>query len=726
VSVLGAFHSVAERPLFGQAELRRLIDPRSVAVIGASSKAGSFGARTLENIGKGYTGKVYPVNPRYELLADWRCYRSLDELPEAPDCVIVAVPRERVLHELERAAALGVGGAIVYSSGFAEVGTPERIEDQRRIADLARRSRMRVLGPNCAGIANLVSGVGLTFMPKFYEMPMIQGPIGLVSQSGGLGYVVLQALQRGIGFSHYLSAGNSCDVDVCDFVNYLVDEETTRVVICMLEGVRDGHRLIAAAERALRADKPLLVYKLGNSEIARGSAMSHTGTLIGGSAAYRAAFQRTGAVVIDDWEQLLETANFFAKAGTPKARGVGVMSSSGGVAVMAADKAEELEIELPPPAAETTARLSSVIPDFGSNTNPSDITAESVRRNDMYGECIRAFADDPNFSVVVVPMMSAHSPVGPERAEYLCSLSPTFAKPVCVVWLNEWLEGPGSRIYDGCTHIATFRSMTRCLKAVKLWLDHYQRRDELLRPNALGLADRGAAEAARMKLAAAGGRVLSERRSKELLAAYGIPVGKEFLATNAEAAMVAAKMMGFPVVMKADSPDIPHKTEAGVVKLGIGNVDGVRRAYAEIADAAAHVPAARLNGVLVQEMVLGGTEMMVGGRIDAQFGPLVTCGFGGIAVELNADVASALAPVDMARARAMIASLRGYPLLTGFRLLPPLDIEAFAQVVCRVSELVADLADAVAEIDVNPVILGRNWVVAVDALVVCSERPVGQ
>lgn len=717
----GNSHSTAARPLFGQAELRRLIDPRSVAVLGASCKAGSFGTRTLENIGRGYKGKVYPVNPRYDRLAEWQCYPSLDALPEAPDCVIVVVPRERVLPELEKAAAMGVGGAIVYSSGFAEVGRPDGIEDQQRIAELARRSGMRVLGPNCAGIANLVSGLGMTFMPYFCEMPMIRGPIGLVSQSGGLGYVVLQGMQRGIGFSHYLSAGNSCDVDVCDFINYLADEETSRVIICMLEGVRDGDRLIAAAEHALRVDKPLLVYKLGNSEIGRDSAMSHTGTLVGGSAAYNAAFQRTGAIVIDDWEQLLETANFFAKAGRPKARGVGVMSSSGGVAVMAADKAEQLGIELPPPTPETTSRLSSVIPNFGSNTNPSDITAESVKRNDMYGECISAFADDPGFGVVVVPMMSAHAPVGPARAEYLCSMSPMFAKPVCVVWLNEWLEGPGSKIYDGCAHISSFRSMTRCLKAVKMWLDHYQRRDELMWPNDPRMVAGQAAEAVRSKILEMGERVLSERQSKELLAIYDVPIPMESLAANREQAVVAAKKIEFPVVMKADSPDIPHKTEAGVVKLGVRDVEGAQCAYTEISDAVARVPGARLNGVSVQEMVSGGIEMMVGGRIDSQFGPLVTCGFGGIAVELNADVTSALAPVDMRRARAMIASLRGYRLLIGYRRLPPRDIEAFAQIICRVSEFLADLADVIAEVDVNPVILGTNRAVAVDALVVCSD-----
>lgn len=712
---------LGKRDLFGRRELSRLIAPRSVAVVGASATPGSFGLRTLENIiHAGYSGKVFPINPKRDQIMDLPCYSSVEELPEIPDCVIIAVPRDNVEDVVERCAALGVGGAIVNSSGFAEVGIPERIAAQRRLATIAHESGMRVLGPNCVGIANLTHRVGLTFMPKFYEMPMTSGPIGMISQSGALGYTVMQALERGIGFSHYLSPGNSCDVDICDFINYLVEDEATRVIGCMFEGVRDGDRLIEAAKRALAADKPLVIYKTGDSEISRRTALSHTGTLVGAKAAYDAAFKQTGAIVVNDWEDLLETAGFFSKAGHPSTQGIGVMASSGGAAVIAADKAEELGVDLPPPASETVEKLNGYIPEFGSVANPADMTAETLKSLDIYGDCIRAFHDDPSYSAVVVPMMSAHKPATVERARYLCELSGDFSKPMCLVWINEWHQGPGSEVYDACPSIAMFRSMKRCIKTLKLWLDHYARRDQLLRPRSPRVSSAQAADEARAILAQSGASAaLSEGQSKRLLASYGIPVTQEVLVNSVDEAVEAASRIGYPVVLKADSAEILHKTEAGVVRLNLRDADSVRTAYAEImstAESLANRP--RLNGILVQKMIESGAELLIGAGKDPQFGPMITCGFGGIAVEITADVSTALAPVDQTQAQVMIGSLKGCRLLTGYRNMPALDVDALADMVCRVSELIADLRDDVHEIDVNPVILGTAGGIAVDALVV--------
>jgi acyl-CoA synthetase (NDP forming) len=707
------------RALFGQAELRRMMHPRSVAVVGASETPGSFGRRTIENLDIGFPGRILPVNPRYREMFGRPCYASLEDLPEPPDCVILTVPREHVEPLVERAAAIGAGGVMLYSSGYAEVGRPERVAAQRRLAEIAARTGLRILGPNCAGIANLTLPAGLTFMPKFFEMRRVCGPVGLVSQSGALGYVVLQAMERGIGFSHYLTAGNSCDVDVCDLVNYLVEEERTRVIACMLEGVRDGARLLGAAQAALRAGKPLVVYKLGGSEISRQTAMSHTGTLVGADAAYRAALRRAGAVIVDHWEEVLETATLFARAGVPRCPGVGVMAPSGGAAVMAADEAERVGLSLPPPQPQTSAKLEAVIPEFGSSANPSDITAESVKDVTMYGTCIRAFAEDPGYGAVVVPMMSVHLPGAVERAHYMAKLAPELPVPLCVVWLNEWLQGPGSEIYDGCENLPTFRTMARCITALARWNAYHAGRAELLRDDAPVAAPPGAAAVARAVLAAAPpGRTLGERLSKEVLAAYGIPVTREVLARDVEAAVAAAREIGFPVALKADSPDIPHKTEAGVIRLGIADEAALRAAHAAILAAAARVPGARVEGVLVQQMARPGAEMMVGARLDAQFGPLITCGFGGVAVEVTRDVATALAPVGAREAGAMIASLRGHRLLTGYRNLPAADTGALAEIVGRLSLLARDLADDIEEIDVNPVILGPGGALAVDALLV--------
>jgi acyl-CoA synthetase (NDP forming) len=494
------------------------------------------------------------------------------------------------------------------------------------------------------------------------------------------------------------------------------------VIGCMFEGIRDGNRLVEASRRALEADKPLLIYKLATSSISQRSALSHTGTMAGSTAAYKAAFERTGVIEIENWEDMLETAVFFSKAGRPSTNGIGVMASSGGAAVMAADKAENLGLPLPPTAPETVARMGKLVPDFGSTANPCDLTAESLKSVQMYGDCIRAFVDDPGFAAVVVPMMSAQKPNTVDRAQFLSELANELTKPICVVWINEWLQGPGSEIYDASPRISMFRSMTRCVQTLKLWLNHYQQRDHLL-ANAIEHKESGNAGAARKLLKRADGRrTLSESESKQILRTYGISATAEVLATSAAAAVKAAETLGYPVAMKVDSADIPHKTEAGVIRLNVADEAAVKRAFAELMDIVAKLPnKPAINGVLIQQMAPKGVELMIGARQDPQFGPLVLCGFGGVEVELTRDVAVALAPVTREQAMQMIMSLKRAPLLRGFRQLPALDTGTLADAVCRVSELATDLQDSIAEIDVNPFILATNGGMAVDALVVRNE-----
>ena len=438
--------SQSSRSLYGRSELARLCSPRSIAIVGASATPGSFGYRTVENTQLGFTGRVYPINPKHEQILGHRCYASIESLPEVPDCVVLSVPQEQVLAQIRQSARLGVGGAVIYSSGFAESGTDEGIALQQQLTAIARDSGLKILGPNCIGITNFVDRVGLTFQPGLTTCPIVVGPIGLVAQSGGLGSVIVQGMQRGLGFSYSFSSGNSCDVDICDLVNFLIDDDATRAIACLLEGVRDGARLIEVGRRALAAGKPLIFYKMGNNELGRQTALSHTGTLTGSVAAYSAAFEHIGAVSVDDFEAILETTAFFAQARPPTASGVGVMSASGGAAVMAADKADQVGLPLPPLAPETSASLRKLMPNFGSSGNPCDITAASLHDMTMYGQAIRAFSEDPSFAAVVVPMMTAHAPATVERAKYLSELAGTLDKPTCIVWLNEWYEGPGSEI----------------------------------------------------------------------------------------------------------------------------------------------------------------------------------------------------------------------------------------------------------------------------------------
>lgn len=710
------------RPLYGAADLSRLIDPKVVAVVGASETRGSFGERTLSNMA-GFAGKVFAINPKYQTLLGRPCVPSLADLPERPDCVVLCVARPMVEGMIESAAAAGAGGVVIYASGFAETSKPDRIEAQQRLIALAHRTGVRVVGPNCVGLANTRSKAGLNFMPDYAAMGHRAGPIGIVSQSGALGYTVLQGMERGIGFSHYLAAGNSCDVDVCDFISYLAENDDTRAIVCLLEGVKDGGRFLEAARKARDAGKALIVYKTGNSETSSKAAMSHTGTMVGSAVAYRTAFEEAGAVAVDDLESVLETASFFAKTKAPSAgRGVGILSTSGGAAVICADKAEVHGVPLPALEAKTAEALHTVVPDFGSVANPSDLTAEVLKTSETFGFCLDAFMSDASFSALVMPMIFAHASSSGARAPTIVGAAARTDKPLAVVWMNEWLQGPGSELLDADPSVCMFRSADRCFATLRTWFDWHARR---ARQSAASgrRSPANAAQAARRILVEAGsrGKSLSETESKRILDCYGIRVPREIVARDPDAAAEAASTIGGKVALKIVSPDILHKTEAGGVRLGLSVAEDVRAAAQEIlASASRYAPQARIDGVSVQEMAPSGVEIVLGMKNDRQFGPLVAVGLGGIMVELLGDTAVRLAPIGETAARDMLASLKGYPLLTGFRGRPGVDVDGLVDAICRLSELAHDLADVIDQIDVNPVIASGAGVLAADALIVCK------
>jgi acetyltransferase len=623
---------------------------------------------------------------------------------------------------IESAAAVKAGGVIVYASGFAETAKPDRIEAQQRLIELAHRTGVRVVGPNCVGLANTRTCAGLNFMPDYAGMGHRRGSIGIVSQSGALGYTVLQGMERGIGFSHYLVAGNSCDVDVCDFISYLAEDDDTKAIVCLLEGVKNGDRFLAAARKARDAGKALIVYKTGNSETSSKAAMSHTGTMVGSVVAYQTAIRDAGAIAVDNLEAVLETASFFAKTKAPTCgRGVGILSTSGGAAVICADKAEAHGVPLPSLEAKTATALHQVVPDFGSVANPSDLTAEVLKTSETFGFCLDAFMNDSGFSALVMPMIFAHASSSGARAPTIVEAAARSDRPLAVVWMNEWLQGPGSELLDADPRACMFRSADRCFAALRAWCDwhegHGREQPEVKRRSAPS-----AEPAARAILLDAIGRgaALSETDSKRILACYGIAVPQEIVACDPEQAASAAGRIGGPVAIKIVSPDILHKTEAGGVKLGLSTPENVREATRNIlASVSRYAPQARIDGISVQQMAPSGVEVVLGVKNDRQFGPLVAVGLGGIMVELLGEPAVRLAPVGDQAARAMLASLKGHALLTGFRGKSAVDIEGLVDTICRLSELAHDLRDVVDQIDVNPVIASATGVVATDALIIC-------
>jgi len=704
------------RPVYGRAELQRLIDPASVAIIGLSASEGSFGTRTLMNMRQSENVRLYGVNPKADTLHGVPCFASVGQIPERIDCAVIATPRERVEQLVEDCAAAGVGGCIIYASGYAETGREDRLQQQARLAAIARASGLRIVGPNCIGIINNFRHAGLLFLSTYETTPWRLGPIGLISQSGALGYTLAQACERGGNFSHYFTAGNSCDVDVCDFMSYLAEDPACRVITCLVEGVKDGERLIEAGEKALAADKPVVIYKMATGNAAAQAAMSHTGTLAGANAAYDAVFRRTGMIAVDNLEQVYETASFLAKAGRPKAQGVAVMATSGGACVITADKAELHGVALPQPGPATQAVLDAAIPEFGSARNPCDVTAQVINDPDSFMRCTKAMLEDPAYGALILPQVVSGE-LTINRVPVVAGLAEGAGKPICITWINEWLEGPGSALYEANPNTAVFRSTDRCFRALAAW-QWRERIRQVPAPKPRRTSGKPAAAVAQRLLDAAGPR-LSETQAKAVLAAYGIPVARDVLVQDADAAVAAAAEIGYPVVIKLDSPDIAHKTEAGVVKLGLADEAAVRKAVAEITAAAERiVPAPAIRGISVQPMISAGIELVIGARLDPQFGPLIVVGMGGVLVELMADTAVDLAPVDHDGALALLKSLKAWKLLTGYRGARGVDLDRVAAIVVAVSELATDLAASIGEIDVNPVICSPDRITAVDALII--------
>jgi len=694
--------TTTDRPLYTRAQLERLIAPRTIAIVGASPRAGSFGLRTLENLAH-FRGAIWPVNAKYQKIGEHACYPSFAALPGKADLVALVVPREGVEAALREAAEAGAGGVVVYASGYGEMGRDEGAAAQRRLADIARAARMPMLGPNCMGLVNHELGAGVSFIPEYAKMPRTVGPIAFVSQSGALGYCLAQACERGLGFRYFFSSGNSSDIDIADLINAMAEDGGVRAIACLFEGVPSARRLLEAGERARRAGKPVIVYKLGTSEDGAAAARSHTGSLAGSAAAFRALFDRAGFVAVDDYEALVEYAKFFAAAGKPLARGVAVVSGSGGAGIIAADMAARHGVPMPQPTDKTTAVLRSVVPEFGAARNPCDPTGQVLSVPESYAKCCRALLEDPQYGVLLCAMSVAAHETGSARAASIAELARTQPKPVSVVWVSEWLQGPGSDAYEADDKVGLFRSLDRCYAAIAAWQRWHEERPP---------AEPRLSKKTGFSVFSNNKKTLAEREAKAVLASYGIIGVAERRAKNADEAVKAAADLGYPVVLKADG-DIEHKTEAGAVRLDLRDADSVRVACAAMT--------AAKEGYLVQPMLTGGVELVVGTKRDPQVGPVLLVGLGGVLVEILRDTVLALAPVGKAEARRMLERLKGFKLLEGYRGASAADLDAVSEAIARISEFGADFADEVDEIDVNPLLARPDGAVALDALIVLRE-----
>jgi acetate---CoA ligase (ADP-forming) len=701
-------------------DLSRFLNPRGVAVVGVSNDAVRIGGQALRLLTDfGYTGRIYPVNPKYGEIKGLTCYPDVAAVPQPCDVALIALSASHVAGAIEQCGKAGIPFALVLSSGFSEIGAAGKALQEALVA-AARKASVRMVGPNCLGILNLKDGARIGFGGTSQLKTLKPGPLAMVTQSGGFGFGVLAtAAYFGVGCNYAISSGNEADLTLLDWVADLIERPDVEIVVAFMEAIDDGRRLVEIGERALELGKPILAWKVGNTDAGSRAATSHSARMTAGYELYRAAFRRGGLVEIRDVDDLVDIAKAFLIRKLPAGNRVGVLTLSGGAGVLLADRCVEHGLELPAFTDETTARLRETLVSFASFANPVDATAHGYNDNfASYGKAVEIVLADPNVDQVVarVPRGKAARPWSENLIERLRGS----AKPLIINWPTAPDDNGDVLAYLEENGAPCILGAGRAAHALAVLTGFSHKRREFLERGRRAFARVIGRQALDLP---AGAATLGERRSKQVLQRYGVPVVKEVLLKPEEIDALQAPPLPFPVAVKIESPDVPHKTEAGAVRLGVQDLAGLRQAARDVLDAARrHAANARIDGVLVQEMT-SGVEVIVGAVNDPCFGPTVAFGLGGIYTELMKDVTHRFAPFDSEVAREMIAEIRGAAILTGYRGRPPLDVAALADALARVSLLIADHAGRIAEIDVNPLFAREagQGVVATDALIVLKN-----
>lgn len=696
--------------------LDALFQPRSIAIFGASDDVTKIGGRPLQFLRKyGYRGAIYPINRKGGTVQSLQAYASLADLPEAPELAVMAVPPESVLEAVKDCASRGVRAAVILSSGFSEMGEAgNRL--QAEIGQVARSSGMRVVGPNCLGSIGVAEKSIATFSVALESAFPTAGHVGIVSQSGNLGsYTMRLAVDRGIGISRLLTTGNECDVDIADGIASLATDPATAVILCCMETCRDAGKLLRALAMARAAGKPIIVLKVGVSQAGSEAAASHTGALAGSDAVFDVVLRNGGAIRVPSIEQLLDIGHAVSVVGTdraPKGRRTALVTASGGFGVLMADAASAQGLDLPKLSARTQERILSALP-YASPGNPVDMTAQVSSRPELLVQVLSAVAEDPVCDAVI--LQSAYAFQMPRlRDVYIAALEQVRRDhPSRLILLC--CKAPRDTIAQlngmGFPTVETIDAACSTLAA-------------LVRLGTRG--EQGATAATLSSTAALPQEAFAnEASAKASLAQAGVVVLKEVTAASRDAALAAAREIGFPVVLKIVSPDIAHKTEVGGVVVGLRSeaqlLDEYDRLLARVAQKA---PQARIAGVLVAQMAQGGIELILGTKKDPVFGPVVMVGLGGIFAEVLRDVALQIAPVSEAQATQMLRSLKAFPLLDGARGRAKADVAAAARAVAALSQFAAQHADVVAEIDINPLVVmdQGQGAFALDALLVPETK----
>jgi acyl-CoA synthetase (NDP forming) len=697
-------------PAGARSPIERMLRPRSIAIVGASPTPGALGQSLLANLERfAFGGDIHLVSATRSEIGGRPCLRSASDLPEGVDCAALAIPRAGILDAVKGCAARGVGGVIIYAAGFAETG-PEGQKQQSEIARIAADHGMAVSGPNCLGHINYVDGIPLTFS-SCTPVPLAgRRGVGIVSQSGAMATVFRAALHpRDIAISHSISTGNEALNGTEDFLDFLIDDEATHVILMLVEQFRQPQRFLASARRAHAAGKPIVLLHPGSSAAARDSAKTHTGALSGDYEVMRALVTHTGVALVDTLEELHDLGELMIRWPSPPRGGAAVISDSGAFKAMVLDFCEHSELAVPEPTGATKDSLAALAPDLILPTNPLDVTAQSLVDPDLYRKGMKPFLDDPRYGSVMLSVVLSSPTHSQRKMAPIISAIRDFGPPKPVVFA---MMGEDSHVEPEIIAalrqlgVPFFRSPERALRALA-------RLAALRPPQAVLPAPARSGE--RLPSGA-----IPEYAAKKILASAGIPVPRAALAEDVNDAERAAAQIGYPVAMKAQSAALSHKSDVGGVVLGIADdaslASAWRRLHADIAQAR---PDLKLDGVLVEAMARPGVELILGARNNPDWGATLTVGLGGVWTEALHDarvMPALLAPAAIADE---LRKLKGALLLMGYRGRPALDIDAVADIAAKLGRFVSAHPE-VAEIDINPLVVypQGEGVVAVDALIV--------
>jgi acetyl coenzyme A synthetase (ADP forming)-like protein len=691
--------------------------PESVAVVGASRDPEKLGYAVVFNLKEaGFPGRIYPINPKADEILDLKAYPSVLDVPDSIDLVIIVIPYRFVPDVLRQCGQKGVPAVVVITAGFREAGR-EGLEREMELVEIAKEYDLRLIGPNCLGVIDTATPLNASFAPGTPPA----GPIAFMSQSGALGTAVLDLAMAGrIGFSKFISLGNKADVSEIDLLEALADDPGSSVVLIYVEGVPDGQRFIEVARQVTRK-KPVVAIKSGVTASGSRAVSSHTGSLAGSEAAYKAAFRQAGVIRATSMEALFDYALAFAYQPLLQGDRVGIVTNAGGPGILATDALEHANLEIPRLGGETVEALEGYLPGAASAANPVDVLGDALA--DRYEHAVELVLHDPNVDGVMVIVTPQAMTEIEKTAELVGRLARDSDKPVVGCFMGEARIEAGVEILR--KHGVPNYPFPERAAAALAAMSAYRRELEhpIFEPEPCTTCIPAVREL--FDEVRAGGRVsIGDLEAWDVLEAYGFPIPESRLAETPDEAVSIAEEIGYPVVLKIASPDILHKTDVGGVKVNLGTPTDVRDAFdLMVYRAGRYVPGAKIWGCQVQQMVQGGREILLGMSRDPQFGPLVAFGLGGIYVEALKDVAFRVAPFSPQEAEEMIHEIRSFPLLEGVRGEPPADFEAIVDALLKVSRLVTDFPEIV-ELDINPLMVfeeGRGAMAIDMRLVLASE-----